>query len=151
MPQYKWNFEKKIWTKSCPRCKLVIDGTDKIVSSEIIFTGYFASDVQTVDGFNSLCRDCSAAVRIKHRGGEPVDRKALLEQQGGVCLICQCELTLNGNTNAPGKGHVDHDDSTGIVRGILCGPCNRGIGIFKHDIILLQNAITYLGKFQCAS
>jgi hypothetical protein len=44
--------------------------------------------------------------------------------------------------------HVDHDEDTGIVRALLCGPCNRGIGIFKHDAGLLREAADYVEYHQ---
>lgn len=48
-------------------------------------------------------------------GMEPVEFEGLLNEQGGVCAICRC---------APDRPVVDHDHSTGAVRGILCHGCN---------------------------
>jgi len=50
---------------------------------------------------------------------EQVD--AMVAQQGGICAICG---------GPPGtKGfHIDHDHTTGEVRGLLCGSCNVGVG-----------------------
>lgn len=50
-----------------------------------------------------------------------VEYRAILASQGGRCYICQ---------RATGKVKrlsVDHDHSTGFVRGLLCGPCNRDV------------------------
>lgn len=60
----------------------------------------------------------------------------LVAEQNGVCAIC-------GNPNGK-KLHVDHDHKTNKVRGLLCGNCNKGIGLFKDDITLLDKAIKYL-------
>lgn len=63
----------------------------------------------------------------------------LLENQDGVCAICKrlCEHFSLA---------VDHDHSTGTVRGLLCSLCNRGIGLFRDDVSILQEAIEYLSQ-----
>lgn len=64
----------------------------------------------------------------------------MLAAQGGKCAIC-------GGTN-PG-GHrlaVDHDHTTGAVRGLLCHACNAGIGKLRDDPALLRVAADYLDK-----
>ena len=63
---------------------------------------------------------------------------AMLEAQGGGCYICgrapRDDISL----------HVDHDHSTGEVRGILCFRCNNALADFQEDTRLLRNAIGYL-------
>lgn len=66
----------------------------------------------------------------------------LLSSQSSRCCICQCALT-------EATSHIDHCHKTNRVRGLLCGPCNRGIGIFKDDISRIENAIKYLRGHQC--
>lgn len=66
----------------------------------------------------------------------------MLEEQGGVCAIC-------GTDEWPGKDnrpHVDHDHSTGRVRGILCSHCNHGLGKFRDDPKRLRAAAEYLER-----
>jgi hypothetical protein len=63
----------------------------------------------------------------------------LLDAQSGLCAIC--------GATSPGRAlDVDHDHGTGIVRGLLCVPCNRGIGIFSDDPGRLRAAAGYLEK-----
>lgn len=69
----------------------------------------------------------------------------LLESQEGRCAICRISLA-----SLPTKlQHIDHDHITGVVRGVLCAHCNRGLGGFKDKIASLANAIAiaYLKRF----
>lgn len=64
--------------------------------------------------------------------------RALLFQQDGKCWIC-------GTRPDEGKDlAVDHDHATGTVRGLLCVPCNLGLGSFRDDIPRLLMAAKYL-------
>lgn len=64
--------------------------------------------------------------------------QVLERQQDGLCAIC-------GQLNYDGRPLVvDHDHSTGAVRGLLCHPCNRGLGQFKDDYSLVAKAAAYL-------
>lgn len=64
---------------------------------------------------------------------------AILEVQGGRCFICQRA------TGATKRLAVDHDHATGEVRGILCGPCNRGVvGHLRDDVDAARRVVEYL-------
>jgi Recombination endonuclease VII len=66
---------------------------------------------------------------------------AMLAAQGGCCAIC-------GSDKPYGKGrfHVDHCHDTGVVRGILCHPCNTSIGTLGDNPERLEKAAAYLRK-----
>lgn len=58
------------------------------------------------------------------------------------CQICGNELQhyqRNGSA-------IDHCHTTGKVRGILCGHCNKGLGLFRDNPATLKQAIFYLRK-----
>jgi hypothetical protein len=59
----------------------------------------------------------------------------------GICDICG-----NPETSKYFLLSVDHNHKTGKVRGLLCSNCNNGLGRFKENIIILQNAIEYLKR-----
>lgn len=40
--------------------------------------------------------------------------------------------------------HYDHNHETSSFRGVLCGSCNRGLGLFKDSPTLLTRATNYL-------
>ena len=63
----------------------------------------------------------------------------LVEQQDGRCAICGCDQPAGR-----GRWHVDHDHTTGKVRGLLCHNCNVGLGNFKDDPRRLEAAVKYL-------
>lgn len=74
----------------------------------------------------------------KNYGITAEEYNLLLEKQGGVCAIC-AEPCTSGKRLA-----VDHNHKTNIIRGLLCGKCNRGIGNFLDNTDLLLAAVEYL-------
>lgn len=66
----------------------------------------------------------------------------LLREQRGKCRICGSK-DPRGQSKSP-YFQVDHDHKTGVVRGLLCAPCNVGLGSFGDSPELLRKAIEYL-------
>lgn len=76
----------------------------------------------------------------RHYGVGVAEFEQMLNKQQGKCAIC-------GTTNFVGKGkkpHADHCHNTGKIRGLLCNPCNVGLGSFRDNIFNLESAIEYL-------
>lgn len=96
----------------------------------------------------SECKAChnkrSRAVWLKNLYGlTPEKYEAMYLRQEGRCGLC-------GNLNLESRGlHVDHNHVTGKIRSLLCGNCNRGLGMFKENIPLLYIAAEYLEKYSC--
>jgi len=68
--------------------------------------------------------DASYLIKVKQRYRlSAADYYALLELQEGRCAICQTHVD-----RLPRRLDVDHDHKTGVVRGLLCHPCNVGLG-----------------------
>ena len=62
---------------------------------------------------------------------------AMYDEQEGKCAICGCEAD---------RLDVDHSHLTDRIRGLLCGPCNRAIGIMADDPSRLRKAADYLER-----
>lgn len=65
----------------------------------------------------------------------------MLERQGYRCAICKKpgdEKTL----------HVDHCHKSNLFRGMLCGNCNRGLGMFFDNTMFILSAWRYLRRFR---
>jgi len=75
--------------------------------------------------------------RIKKRYGiTKADYERMLFVQMGLCAICLIKPTH--------KLHVDHDHLSGKVRGLLCGNCNKALGLLRDNTDFLIKAIEYL-------
>lgn len=95
------------------------------------------------------CRSC---ITLNANGGNPylhaLKKRAwlynvsvetlvdMLVSQKSKCAICTSDILHDF--------HVDHNKNTGTVRGLLCGKCNRGIGLLDHDVDRLMSAAAYL-------
>ena len=92
-----------------------------------------ASDIRT-GSKKRMAQKC----RLKRFGITVEEYKERLLNQNNVCAIC-------GRRNKNGvRLSIDHDHKTSKIRGLLCGKCNVGIGLFNHDRDILHKAILYL-------
>lgn len=98
------------------------------------------------DGHMYLCKPCNREygcwMKLRQQFG--LSRSyfdAIVEAQGGGCAIC-------GATKPVGRWSrylsVDHCHKTDQVRGILCQPCNTGLGMFRDDPAIIEKSISYL-------
>jgi hypothetical protein len=129
----------------------------------------FSKNKKSTDGYRSDCLECSrSSNNSRHRrkySGLPARKRsyrwllktqydlseeafsALYKKQKGSCKVCK-EKLLNIFTGEVGKQPcVDHCHSSGKVRGILCGPCNSGIGLLQDSVELLRLAAKYLEEY----
>lgn len=65
----------------------------------------------------------------------------VFKAQGGVCAICGKKYNKDGKLLILA---VDHCHTTGLLRGLLCWPCNKGIAVFQDDEVRLANASNYI-------
>lgn len=145
--------------KTCVKCKLTKQLMD------------FHKSKRHSLGVKNECAKCTNTYLKNHyskRGGRTEEEKrnltsnhlqrkynmdlgeyqTLYFSQKGRCLICTKEQkSLLTTRITKGKKEVlvvDHNHSTGKVRGLLCQKCNQGIGLFEENCISLRNAISYI-------
>ena len=106
----------------------------------------------TVATYRHANPDKVRALNLKKCYGiTPEDYDRMYDQQSGRCAICSKVCLRFGTATAEQRNQVlcvDHDHTTGKVRGLLCGHCNRGIGNFGDDHAVLHAAIEYLKRIE---
>lgn len=129
--------------KQCSKCK------------EIKNKSEFHKRTGRPRGVQSVCKVCKSWIKpknpifpeenreyfIKHK--YKVDSKYidfLFASQEHKCAICK----TTESKGRWGSFHIDHNHSTGKVRGLLCHACNTGIGLMKENIEILKEAVRYL-------
>ncbi|MGH3382194.1 MAG: endonuclease VII domain-containing protein [Actinoallomurus sp.] len=126
--------------KCCPQCE------------EVQPISAFGRNRANTDGMASYCRPCHNRVmadnKAKNHGStrsyflklryglSEEDVAETVQRQARRCLICLHIRPL----------HVDHDHSTGEVRGLLCFRCNGALGQFKDDPTTMRRAVDYLER-----
>lgn len=72
---------------------------------------------------------------------------AKFEENGERCAICREAFDIR-HPNA--KPHIDHDHTSLKVRGMLCGRCNRMIGLANEKPETLRAAGAYIERWRVA-
>lgn len=115
----------------------------------------FSKQKSCKDGLTYQCKSCiSSYMKVRTRKSFVYNQdyylqknygitleqfKSIEHAQHGVCKICS-------GTNTSKALHVDHCHLTGVIRGLLCNTCNRGLGLFKDNVELLAKAIEYIKR-----
>lgn len=74
------------------------------------------------------------------------DEKEMYNNQNGKCAICNYKFKEYDSGSSCNNFMVDHCHTTGKIRGLLCGNCNRGIGLLLENKKTIKNIIIYLGS-----
>lgn len=124
----------------------------------------FYRDPKNADGYQSMCRRCRiehsrrnavinpemrrrASVRWQRKQNGWTDELVDIHmgEQVGCCAICLTDLGPSL------RAHADHDHVTGQPRGLLCAPCNHGLGRFADNPDRLRAAADYLERYALAT
>lgn len=136
-------------TKKCAACNKI-----KLLKS-------FYPSTSCTNGFAAYCISCD---KEKKKKGYAKDKSRLRRynlkkiynitldeydelfmKQNGVCAICGKKETRRNKYNVWHLA-VDHNHTTGEVRGLLCGNCNSMLGFVKDRPDLLLKAYSYLSQ-----
>lgn len=84
--------------------------------------------------------------KLKSKYGITIEQyNQIHSEQNGVCEICgETETIINPTTGETWHLAVDHNHKTGLVRALLCGKCNKAIGLLQDNPDLLRKAADYL-------
>ena len=131
-------------TKQCRKCRRVKSFLE------------FSYSAKSSDGLQSYCKDCNRlSVNLRNKQNPRQHKNRNLKTKYGIdhfqfdiklaaqnncCGLCNKPFTLE---NSP---VVDHDHKTGLIRGLLCYRCNKGIGVFRDDHQRLRNAASYVAS-----
>lgn len=77
-------------------------------------------------------------------GLTPEDYDRMLAEQGGVCAICRGPESGKAYGGGVKRLAVDHCHATGLVRGLLCGNCNKGLGNLGDSPERMREAARYV-------
>jgi hypothetical protein len=169
-------YDKRYRANKCRRCSYHSDNK-KIVNSIIGPTvrqkccvcgktkqrKEFYKDFRRPKGVQSICKAC---VLDKSKGEykrnksqyQKTNRNCHLKREYGITTDQYNQMVINQNSCCEicdrhiddiknHKLYVDHNHGTNKIRGLICGSCNRLIALAVENQKILQNAITYLNKY----
>ncbi len=87
-------------------------------------------------------RDKAKDTRLRREFHITLDeQKKVISFQKNVCGICHKKYNKKGELLIL---YMDHNHTTGELRGCICYRCNKGIAIFLDDPVALNKASEYL-------
>ena len=147
---------KKVLVKTSQVQFLDIEKTGKGYRHKICNVCYVLKDyyqdfeVNQTDAYGGkttrpTCRQCRKIIDgVELKSSEKKKMEAIKPTKLFVCPIC-------GKASIPfvtANLVKDHDHKTGMAREWICDSCNTGLGRFKDNIKVMENAIKYLKKYE---
>lgn len=116
--------------KKCSKCKI-----EKPLES-------FHKNIRAPEGRHYHCKSCRKEESLIQYNLTISSYDKLVKLQGNKCAICGTSEPKG--TSTLNRWYVDHNHETGEVRGLLCSPCNTGLGNFYDNAEVLRRAAKYL-------
>ena len=123
------------WVVQCKSC-----GQEHVQVGREIQKNSAVKSCENFEPYNKIFEDRRDGIIRRQYGITLEQYNDMLEKQDYKCAICNDEDEVEGRRLA-----IDHCHTSGKIRGLLCGKCNRAIGLLKDNTKLLTNAIKYLG------
>jgi hypothetical protein len=133
--------------KYCSRCKQLLS-TDKFyktkIDGEICILGWCKNCRKQIARKRTKENRRNGWLRQKYGLSTEIFNNMLISQ-AGKCAIC-------GTTNPGGKVgdsfSVDHNHTTGQIRGLLCQTCNQMLGLMQDSAKNLRKAAAYINYWE---
>ena len=93
--------------------------------------------------WRSECKECRASkkaipAKVRREYEKQHPRPKIGEEF--YCKVCDRTITIQSKRDV----NLDHDHTTGDIRGYICNRCNTGLGNFRDNISILDRAIRWL-------
>lgn len=125
--------------------------------------GAFSKNKSSKDGYRPDCKECRTLLWQKYKNTTDIQERQRIDhllrtygltieeyqdmyhQQQGQCAICkQHEEMQPQHYGKTLPLAVDHCHTTGAVRGLLCGACNRALGLLNEDPGRIEAMLRYV-------
>ena len=119
----QWTLPKKVCSRACAALSL----RKRCLHGEPRFCGRckVESHKRTLARYPDRYREINRLGDVRRAYGlTPPQYRGLVAPQQGRCAIEGCDSAGT---------HVDHDHTTGAVRGLLCGHHNRALGVYEKN------------------
>lgn len=93
-------------------------------------------------GYHQAHKPQSVIRHLKRYGLTLEAYDSMVQSQNGKCAVCRKE-----SSGQQKRLHVDHNHTTGKIRGLLCSVCNTVLGLVKENTAVLAAATKYLRRY----
>lgn len=141
--------------KCCSRCKKTKLSSDFYLRRSGRQSGRLMS--QCIDCLRIIQKDRGytrqmKSVVLERKYGVTIEQfDSMMWSQDGKCAICERQLTEDTGKGKTTTACVDHCHETGEIRGLLCGNCNRALGLFQDNIDIMKKAQKHITRSACSS
>lgn len=126
----------------CDKCNVVLGLVKDDTATLCKIIEYLKSNAVIIPSEHALHSSCMQEIDLIRRYGiSEKDYQNILSRQQHSCALCDNDSSSNGRLA------VDHDHSSGAIRGLLCTQCNVAIAMMGDSSKTAQRMIDYLERF----